>query len=341
MERTTIEKIRKIPTAELEEIKVGIKEAARFRDMAWTYRSSVGTAVETIDGTWSGGFNIEYSKYGGLHAEEMSFIRKLDEGNRRTDFKRLTEVFQDAGHNDVEIFPACALHCWGIMYAFAHPEYQIIVADTNENIRYVANLNEILHPPGEGLVYPSEKIRAIKPLSNFTPRGDGPPLQTKFKMKHSEDVKSLIDVLFEYKNRRITFDPLPPQLVFDSVAYGMGNKEVFGGFYIQTYNHKGYKPEETGGMLAAAKGNKRSDFKIMGALVPANVKLEEVRPFLAGMFDTWGTVTEFAPNNIRLVAVNQEREIVYDGTIYELYTQTQNNPFIDELRRVRRRKGSD
>jgi len=329
-----------MPNETTRQIAEGVSVAMQSREMARTFRSKVGTALQTKD-RWFGGSNIELYAYNGYHAEEMSVISGLEEGYRGKDFPRLAEVFQDAGHKEVEIFPACALHCWGVMYAFTHPGIEIVVADVEGKVHYEARLNQILHPPYPGEVYPSLKIREIKPLNNFEPLGDRQPWQTSFSMKHSEDIESVTDVALEYCKRGITFAPVQ-QLVFDGVAFGMKNKDIQGGFFLQTYNYKGYRPEETGGLLALKKGHNNTDFEFMVGVLPTWVEKTDAKPFLAQMFNSWGTVVDFAHPQIRITAVQHDRSKVFEGTLADIYSNfSENNGLLERLKISRRRNSSD
>lgn len=152
-----------------------VRIASEHRNLARTFRTSVGVAIETYDGKIFGGMNIETYGHKGYHAEEVALIRALAEGYNGVDFKRVVVVFQDAGHDEVEAFPACP-SCWFWFYEFTHPDFEIISADLNGNVHYRALLKEIIHPPSPGLVFPSGKIRQIKPRLNGEPRSLRKPL---------------------------------------------------------------------------------------------------------------------------------------------------------------------
>lgn len=152
-----------------EELKELIAVAQRYRGMARTFRSSVGVAFQMWNGEVFGGFNIETYGHKGLHAEEVGIVRALAEGYNGTDFRRMVEIFQDAGHNEAEIFPAC-FTCWAAMWEWTHPYLEIIVADTEGASKYSIRLKDIAAPAPPALIYPSNKIREVKPKINFVPK---------------------------------------------------------------------------------------------------------------------------------------------------------------------------
>ena len=146
-----------------------VKVAIEYRKLARTFRTSVGVAIETYDGKLFGGMNLESWGHQGRHAEEVALIRALAEGYNGVDFKRVVVVFQDAGHDEVEAYPACP-YCWFWLWEFTHPDFEIISADLQGNVHYRAKLKEILHPPAPGQIFPSDKIRQIKPKLNCEPK---------------------------------------------------------------------------------------------------------------------------------------------------------------------------
>lgn len=159
-----------MPRKNDDKIKEAVKIALESREQARTFRSKVGVAFEMYDGRIIGGFNVETYYHKGYHAEEVALIRALAEGYNGVDFKRMIEVYQDAGHDDVEIYPGCPLSCWGYLWEFTHPDLEIIVADTEGNVNYRCLLKDIIKPPPPAEVYPSEKIKKIKPKMNSVPR---------------------------------------------------------------------------------------------------------------------------------------------------------------------------
>ncbi len=146
-----------------------VKAALEAREQARTFRTKVGVAIETCDGKIFPGFNVESYYHKGYHGEEVAVIRGLAEGYNGTDFLRLVEVFQDAGHNELETFPACP-YCWMVLWENTHPDFEIIVADTQGNVHYRTTLKEIIHPPAPGQIYPSGLSRKVKPRLNSEPK---------------------------------------------------------------------------------------------------------------------------------------------------------------------------
>jgi hypothetical protein len=161
----------------LEEI---ISLTLKARDLAKTFRSKVGFAYEMYDGTIFTGFNIETYAHKGYHAEETGLLLAMSPtvqpdgtvtgGYNGTDFRRGIEIYQDASHDEVEVFPGCLLHCWGTWNEFTHPYFEIVVADITGKVHYQQRIREMtsLKPPAK--IYPSNKIRITKPKSNITPR---------------------------------------------------------------------------------------------------------------------------------------------------------------------------
>lgn len=153
-----------------EKIKEAVKAALDAREKkARTFRSSVGVAFCMYDGEIIDGFNAETSGHKGYHAEEVAILKALDRGYNGPDFDFMVEVFQDAGHDETEIYPACP-SCWTYLLEFTHPGLEILVADTAGEVKYGCKLNEIIHPPAPGQIYPSEKIRKLRPKTNSEPK---------------------------------------------------------------------------------------------------------------------------------------------------------------------------
>lgn len=153
-----------------EKIREAVKAAIEAREKkARTFRSKVGVAFCMYDGTIIDGFNAETSGHKGYHAEEVAILKALDQGYNGVDFDFMVEVFQDGGHDELEIYPACP-SCWNYMLEFAHNDLEILVADVDGNVQYSCKLNEIIHPPAPGQVYPSEKIRKLRPKTNSEPK---------------------------------------------------------------------------------------------------------------------------------------------------------------------------
>ncbi len=175
-----------------------INAAVRSREMSRTFRSKVGVAYQMFDGKVIGGFNIETYAHKGYHAEEIGVINALSLGYNGTDFRRLVVVFQDDGHDDVEVFPACPLHCWGTLSEFTHPYLQIIVADTSGKPHYATYFKDMfnLAPPAQ--MYPSNKIRQIKPKTNVSPKL---PLSADLKPFYDSDsyFRELCDTVLKVK----------------------------------------------------------------------------------------------------------------------------------------------
>lgn len=159
-------------------IKEAVKVALAYRERARTFDIKVGVALETYDGEIFGGFNVETYAHKGYHAEEVALIRALSEGYNGVDFKRMVVVFQDTRNGEVEIYPGCPLSCWGYLWEFTHPGLEIVVADTHGTVRYKTTLNEIIHPPAPGKVFPSEEFRKRRPKSNSEPKSLRPGAAT-------------------------------------------------------------------------------------------------------------------------------------------------------------------
>lgn len=145
-----------------------IDAAVAARDRAITFNTAVGVAYETYDGEIYAGFNVETFIQKSYHAEEMGLIRALADGYVHTDLRRMVEVYQDASHDETELYPGCP-NCWGYWREFAHPYFEVIVADTTGDVHYSAPLHEILDLPGRGEVYPSNLLRENKNRRNTQP----------------------------------------------------------------------------------------------------------------------------------------------------------------------------
>lgn len=147
-----------------------LKAALEAREKkARSFRTKVGVAFCMYDGTIIDGFNAETSGHKGYHAEEVAILKALDMGYNGVDFDFMVEVFQDAGHDELEIYPACP-SCWTYLWEFTHKDLEILVADTAGEIRYSCKLKDIVHPPAPGQIYPSEKIRKLRPKTNSEPK---------------------------------------------------------------------------------------------------------------------------------------------------------------------------
>ena len=175
-----------IPGNDVKNLRKAINVALEASKNAKTFRSSVGVAMEMYDGSIFPGFNIETYAHKGYHAEEVATINAMSAGYHGTDFKRMIEIFQDAGHDEVEIFPACPFHCWGTLLEFAHPYLQIVVAGVSGNVKYSIRLRELFNTDKGFDVYPSVKIREIKPKLNITPKL---PLANELRQFYESDLK--------------------------------------------------------------------------------------------------------------------------------------------------------
>ncbi len=157
-----------ISDGELHDIRFLIQSALFYREKARTFRTKVGAAIETFDMAIIGGFNIETYTHKGYHAEEVALIRALAHGYNGTDFRRMAVVYQDAGHNDFEVYPAC-LGCLNYLWDFTHPRFEIFVADIYGKGRYKGILEEMLSLKDGARIYPSENVRKNKPRLNSEP----------------------------------------------------------------------------------------------------------------------------------------------------------------------------
>lgn len=154
-----------------EGLKMLIDAAMDARSHALTFRSSVGIAYETYNGGIFTGFNIENYFAKATHAEENGLQALLKEGYMGTDVRRMAEIYQDAGHNKTEKFPAC-YDCWSKQWDFLHPYLAIIVVDSNGEAHgsiTLKQINKSLEDLGFD-VYPSNAVRKGKPRLNFGPR---------------------------------------------------------------------------------------------------------------------------------------------------------------------------
>lgn len=151
-------------------IEEAVKVALDYRERARTFDIKVGVAFEMYDGKIFGGFNVETYAHKGYHAEEVGIIRALADGYNGVDFKRMVVVFQDTKDEEVEIYPGCALSCWGYLWEFTHPGLEIVVADARGKVHYKTTLGEIIRPPSPGKVFPSEDFKKRRPKLNSEPK---------------------------------------------------------------------------------------------------------------------------------------------------------------------------
>ncbi|MEM3827441.1 MAG: hypothetical protein QXR58_02465 [Candidatus Micrarchaeaceae archaeon] len=154
---------------ELSQIKEEVAAALSAKsNKARTFRSSVGYALRTFDGTLYTGANIEtYGQNGGSHAEEMVVKIAMLDGYNGTDFKRLTGVFTDAGlKSDQPITPPC-LSCQGMLLEFTHPYLEIVKADQEGNIVYESTLADLFKDNPLLTIFPTIATRLGKPRSNM------------------------------------------------------------------------------------------------------------------------------------------------------------------------------
>ncbi len=303
-----------------------IAAALKAREQARTFRSKVGVAFSMFDGRIFGGFNIEKYGYGGYHAEEVGILNALSKGYRGADFKRMIEIFQDAGHSKAEIYPACPNNCWGTMWAHTNPDLEIVVTSAEGKEQHSFRLNEIVNPPAPALVFPSDAIKAIRKLSNSGSRsanqGDIPVIDNDYAWggAGSDIIAPVTSCASDYREYKMTFDS--PQFVFDSVAFGMKNGRVFGGFDVQSHYYKGYRAEEMAAISAMSNGNSNADFDVMVAVIPQFVEESQINAFLSMQWQTWGILDEFANPSVKIYAVNaaDPENAMYVGTLSSLST---------------------
>jgi len=174
-----------------------IQVALESRALARTFRTSVGVAIETYDGEIFGGFNIETYPQKGWHAEEVALIKGLAQGYNATDFRRCVVLFQHADSKESPIYPGCP-SCWEYYWEFTHPYFTFVNVDERGEIVYSARLNEILHPPKPGLIYPANITRKIRPKQNFLPKL---PLNPELKEFYENDLefRELCDDILKVK----------------------------------------------------------------------------------------------------------------------------------------------
>jgi cytidine deaminase len=296
-----------------EEEAEGISVANVFRADAMTRRTLCGIAVGIrVNGkiVWQGGKNIELKRYGGFHAERTAAIALIDKGYMGKDFKILIERYQDASSATFEQFPGCT-KCWDFYNDYGHRNMLWSVANDHE-ITYSTYQWEIQHVKEPGRLYP-ETLEKLKPLKNFVPRGNAPPLNITETTSNPNDLDPLIRVALTYKDRGLTFSGYN-MLGFDSVAIGSGDGMITGGFWLHSYGYEGYRPEETGFVLGTLKGLHGTDYETIVGLLPQWVNTSnETIGFLASLDRFQGTIDEFAHGRLRLVAIDHGGSIIYDG----------------------------
>ncbi len=297
-----------------------VKVALEAREQSRTFRSKVGVAFTMYDGRIFGGFNIEKYGYGGYHAEEVGILLALSKGYRGDDFKRMVEVYQDAGHNKVEIYPACPNHCWGTLHTYTNPNLEIVVVSTAGKTLFNVFMREIIALPGKAQVYPSNEIKKAKVLRNVAPRsaiGAEVKIDRDYTWNEHGDgyTGGLIACAFDHKDYAITFDQ--KQFVFDGAAFGMKDGSAFGGFDVQSYYYKGYRAEEMAAIQAMSKGYSNKDFEAVMLVVPEFVERRQQKAFLAMQWQTWGILSEFANSDTRIYAVmaDDKRDITPLGPL--------------------------
>lgn len=152
------------------DLKESVGIAMQYREkQARTFRTKVGVCLDTFDGKKYGGQNMEtYYLDGTLHAERTALIRALSDGYNGTDFKRMTVVFQDPGHKDVEVFPACP-SCWMYLWDMTHPYLDIVNATTSGEVYNSTKLKDVFGGVYPENIYPSVKTRMSKPRTNNEP----------------------------------------------------------------------------------------------------------------------------------------------------------------------------
>lgn len=294
------------------EIAEGILHANTAREVAMTSRTKCGVSVGVrVHGrlVWQSGFNIEFRAYNGYHAEEVAGVGLIDAGKMAGDFEVLVERYQDASHNIVEHFPGCPT-CWSFYNNWGNKDMLFVVADGVKET-YRARLKDMQHVAPPGLVYPSDTLRAAKPLRNFRAGGDAPLRRVVETMKTPTDIDSLVRVALDARGRGLTFEGYDNLLHFDAVAFGMADGRIFGGFPMQSYGYKGYRPEEVGAILASLRDYRGADYRIVAGIVPSYVQDDETRGFLASITEFYSILREFTHDRIKLVAANNKGEIVY------------------------------
>lgn len=146
-----------------------IETAVEYRDDARTFNTKVGAAVGTFDGDSYGGFNMENKRHRGIHAEEMAINHGMLDGYNGTDFRSLVIVYAEDGADETEIFPAC-LSCQAWAWDYTHPQLDVVVADTDGDLLYRTQLDELTDHPGPGTTYPSNRISGRDDLKNAEPQ---------------------------------------------------------------------------------------------------------------------------------------------------------------------------
>ena len=117
-----------------EKYKVLIQEAGEWRKKARTYRTAIGSAMQTTDGQIFGGFNIENtSRSWDDHAEKITTIHAMLYGYEGIKLRALAIVAKGGVYTSYAC-PACG-YCLQYLWERAHPDLLLIDADTEGNVQ--------------------------------------------------------------------------------------------------------------------------------------------------------------------------------------------------------------
>ena len=128
-----------------------IKIAVDSMNKAITFKSKVGAAILTKDGSVFTGFNIETRIHKGYHAEEVALISFLKAGYKRGDIKAIAIAYSFEG-----TYPACA-SCRQYLWELGGEDMEVACYDLTNNKGSIFKLIDLYPMP-----YPIEQKELLK-----------------------------------------------------------------------------------------------------------------------------------------------------------------------------------
>lgn len=125
------------------------------------------------------------------------------------------------------------------------------------------------------------------------------------------DLSDVVDAAVEARDQAHTFNTAV------GVAYETYDGEIFTGFNVETFSHKGYHAEEVGLIRAMAEGYSHTDFKRM-VEVYQDATHDEIETYPGCPLSCWGWWNEFTHPYFDVVVADTDGDIHYEATLKDI-----------------------
>lgn len=122
---------------------------------------------------------------------------------------------------------------------------------------------------------------------------------------------ALVDAAIDARDDALTFNTAV------GVAYETYDGEIFEGFNVETFSHKGYHAEEVGLVRAMAEGYSHTDFRRM-VEVYQDASHETTELYPGCPLSCWGWWNEFTHPYFDVVVADTDGEVHYEATLDDI-----------------------